>query len=115
MAGSSRAAQQPIVKLECYDEEQATEDELAMYNKVRNLFDDDSVDVYGSKLSSTVARVWGSMLDEVVVWGITKLMGESFKLHSQALVGYEDSIISGADATLPSMSTQSLTSMEPVF
>jgi hypothetical protein len=42
-------------------------------------------------------------------------MGESFKLHSQALVGYEDSIISGADATLPSMSTQSLTSMEPVF
>jgi hypothetical protein len=52
-----------------HDEEQATEDELAMYNKVRNLFDDDAVDVYGSKLSSTVARLWGSMLDEVVVWG----------------------------------------------
>lgn len=52
-----------------HDEEPATEEELAMYNKVRNLFDDDSVDIYDSKLSSTVARLWGSMLDEVVVWG----------------------------------------------
>jgi hypothetical protein len=52
-----------------HDEEQATEEELAMYNKLRNLFDDDSVDVYGAKLSSTVARLWGSMIDEVVVWG----------------------------------------------
>jgi hypothetical protein len=40
-----------------------------MYNKVRNLFDDDAVELYGDKLSSTVARVWGSMLDGVVVWG----------------------------------------------
>ena len=52
-----------------HDEEPATEEELAMYNKVRNLFDDDSIGIYGSKLSSTVARLWGSMLDEVVVWG----------------------------------------------
>ncbi len=52
-----------------HDEEPADEEELAMYNKVRNLFDDDSVDVYGSKLSSTVARLWGTMLEEVVVWG----------------------------------------------
>jgi len=52
-----------------HDDEPATEEELAMYNKIRNLFDDDSVDVYPSKLSSTVARLWGSMLDEVVVWG----------------------------------------------
>ena len=52
-----------------HDEEPATEEELAMYNKVRNLFDDDSIDIYESKLSSTVARIWGSMLDEVVVWG----------------------------------------------
>ena len=52
-----------------HDEEPATEEELAMYNKLRNLFDDDSVDIYGAKLSSTVARLWGSMLDEVVVWG----------------------------------------------
>jgi hypothetical protein len=52
-----------------HDEEPATQEELAMYNKLRNLFDDDSVDVFGSKLSSTVARLWGSMIDEVVVWG----------------------------------------------
>ena len=52
-----------------HDEEPANEEELAMYNKLRNLFDDDSVDVYGAKLSSTVARLWGSMIDEVVVWG----------------------------------------------
>jgi hypothetical protein len=52
-----------------HDEEPATEEELSMYNKLRNLFDDDSVDVYGSKLSATVARLWGSMIDEVVVWG----------------------------------------------
>ena len=52
-----------------HDEEPATEAELAMYNKVRNLLDDESGDVYSSKLSSTVARLWGSMLDDVVVWG----------------------------------------------
>lgn len=52
-----------------HDEEAASEEELAMYNKVRNLFDDDSMDLVASKLSSTVARLWGSMLDEVVVWG----------------------------------------------
>jgi hypothetical protein len=52
-----------------HDEEPATEEELAMYNKVRSLFDDDSVEIYDSKLSSTVARIWGGMLDEVVVWG----------------------------------------------
>ena len=52
-----------------HDEEPATDEEGAMYNKIRNLFDDDSVDPYDSKLSSTVARLWGSMLDEVVVWG----------------------------------------------
>jgi hypothetical protein len=52
-----------------HDEEPATEEEMAMYNKIRSLFDDDSVGLYESKLSSTVARVWGSMLDEVVVWG----------------------------------------------
>ncbi|KAI9765749.1 MAG: hypothetical protein M1840_007183 [Geoglossum simile] len=90
-----------------HDEEPATEEELTMYKKVRNLFDDDSVDIYGSKLSSTVARLWGSMLDEVVVWGITKLMGESFKLHSQALVGYEDAIASCSGASTPGMSTPS--------
>lgn len=52
-----------------HDEEPANEEELAMYNRLRNLFDADSVDEYGSKLSATVARLWGSMIDEVVVWG----------------------------------------------
>lgn len=52
-----------------HDEEPATTEELAMYTKLRNLFDDDSVDTYDRKLSATVARLWGSMIDEVVVWG----------------------------------------------
>ena len=115
-----------------HDDELATEEELAMYNKIRNLFDDDSVDVYGSKLSSTVARLWGSMLDEVVVWGyvvvychqcrgsisansvtsITKLMGESFKLHSLALVGYEEENASGSSASTPAISTQAPPELE---
>ena len=38
-------------------------------NKLRMLFDDDSYEVFGDKLSSTVVRLWGSMIDEVVVWG----------------------------------------------
>lgn len=44
-----------------------------------------------------------SMIDEVVVWGITKLMGEAFKLHSQALVGYEDAMSSHSGSPTPSM------------
>jgi hypothetical protein len=52
-----------------HDDEPATEEEMVMYNKFRELLDDDHVEIYGSKLSSTVARLWGSMLDEVVVWG----------------------------------------------
>lgn len=52
-----------------HDEEPATEEELALYHRVRSLFDADSSDTEDLKLSGTVARVWGSMLDEVVVWG----------------------------------------------
>ena len=52
-----------------HDEEQATEEELVMYNKVRQLLVKDLDDGYTSQLSSVVARLWGSMLDEVVVWG----------------------------------------------
>ncbi|KAG9234774.1 putative transcription factor TDA9 [Amylocarpus encephaloides] len=90
-----------------HDEEPATEEELAMYNKIGALFDADSVEDHGSnsKLSSTVARLWGSMLDEVVVWGITKLMGDSFRLHAQALVGYEDDM-EVSDVSTPSMISQ---------
>ncbi|KAK5951329.1 hypothetical protein OHC33_007747 [Knufia fluminis] len=76
-----------------HDDIEATEEEMQMYIKVRGLFDEDAVDANGSRLSSTVARVWGSMLDGgVVVWGISKTMGESFKLHSQALIGYVDEV-----------------------
>lgn len=52
-----------------HDDEPANDEEKAMYQKLRNLFDEDSVDGYNNKLSSTVARLWGSMIDEVVVWG----------------------------------------------
>ena len=52
-----------------HDEDPATEEEKAMYQKLRQLFDDDSIDGFNQKLSSTVARLWGSMIDEVVVWG----------------------------------------------
>ncbi|KAK0845474.1 hypothetical protein LTS02_015280 [Friedmanniomyces endolithicus] len=89
-----------------HDEEPANEEEKAMYQKLRNLFDDDSVDGYNNKLSSTVARLWGSMIDEVVVWGITKLMGESFKLHAQALTGYEDAMVAEAEQKLGSPTPQ---------
>jgi hypothetical protein len=33
-------------------------------------------------------------------------MGESFKLHSQALVGYEDDIMGESDVSTPSMISQ---------
>ncbi|KAI9039642.1 C2H2-type zinc finger protein [Aspergillus affinis] len=97
-----------------HDEEPATEAEVAIYNKVRNLFDDDAVDAFG-KLSSTVARVWGNILDGVVVWGITKLMGESFKLHSQALVGYEDSLRVSKDQPIHPMPTKTLASVGTAY
>ncbi|KAH6661661.1 hypothetical protein F5X68DRAFT_67984 [Plectosphaerella plurivora] len=89
-----------------HDEEPATEEELAMYNKVRRLFEKDLEEQYASQLSSFVARLWGSMLDEVVVWGITRLMGESFRLHSQALVGYVDDMEASSNVSTPSMISQ---------
>jgi len=52
-----------------HDEEPATEEELVMYNRVRQLFEKDLDDPYHSQLSSIVARLWSSILDEVVVWG----------------------------------------------
>jgi hypothetical protein len=52
-----------------HDEEPATEEELVMYNRIRQLFDKDLDESYVTHLSTVVARLWGSMLDEVVVWG----------------------------------------------
>ncbi|KAF3074233.1 hypothetical protein J3E69DRAFT_317627 [Trichoderma sp. SZMC 28015] len=88
-----------------HDEEPATPEEVAMYYKVRQLFVKDFDESIIANLSSVVARLWGSMLDEVVVWGITRLMGESFKLHSEALVGYVGDEAS-SNVSTPSMTSQ---------
>ncbi|KAI0804129.1 hypothetical protein GGR55DRAFT_699082 [Xylaria sp. FL0064] len=90
-----------------HDEEAATEEEMAMYHKVRLLFEKESDSTLNSpQLSGTVAHLWGSMLDEVVVWGITRLMGESFRLHSQALIGYVDDVEASSNVSTPSMISQ---------
>lgn len=89
-----------------HDEEPATDEESAMYARVRQLFAQDLEDQYNPQLSSVVARLWSSILDEVVVWGITRLMGESFRLHSQALVGYVDDIAPSPSVSTPSMTSQ---------
>ncbi|KAJ4162445.1 hypothetical protein NW754_013875 [Fusarium falciforme] len=77
-----------------------------MYNKIRQLLIKEIDENYMSQLSAVVARLWGSILDEVVVWGITRLMGESLKLHSQALVGYVDDPEASSNVSTPSMTSQ---------
>ncbi|KAF3770433.1 hypothetical protein M406DRAFT_325883 [Cryphonectria parasitica EP155] len=89
-----------------HDEEPATDEEMVMYNKIRKLFEKDLEQHYISQLGSIVARLWGSMLDEVVVWGMTRLMGESFRLHAQALCGYVDDIEMSSNVSTPSMTSQ---------
>ena len=39
----------------------------------------------------------------LIVHSITKLMGEAFKLHSQALVGYEDAMSERSGSASPSI------------
>ena len=58
-------------RVEHDDDEPASDEEWTLYHRVRQLFEDESdvTDAGGMKLSGTVARVWGGMLDEVVVWG----------------------------------------------
>lgn len=41
-----------------------------------------------------------------VFCSITRLMGESFKLHSQALVGYVDDPEASSNVSTPSMTSQ---------
>ncbi|KAL2123336.1 hypothetical protein VTJ04DRAFT_3791 [Mycothermus thermophilus] len=89
-----------------HDEEPATKEEMDMYSRIRQLFDKDLNESYVTHLSSVVARLWGSMLDEVVVWGITRLMGESFRLHSVALIGYVDDVTASSSVSTPSMTSQ---------
>lgn len=54
-----------------HDEESATQEEVDMYNKVRQLFKKETSTGYAPQLSSIVARLWGSTLNEVVVWGLS--------------------------------------------
>lgn len=99
-----------------HDGVQPTQAESDMYDKIRRLFEDETKDGNSKQLSATVARLWGSMIDEVVVWGyvtcivffrarltwfrsITKLMGESFKIHARALSGAEPSPVATSAAT----------------
>ena len=42
-------------------------------------------------------------------------MGESFKLHSQALVGYEDEIITDPASGMDNMPEQGLMTMEAAY
>jgi hypothetical protein len=37
---------------------------------------------------------------------ITRLMGESFQLHSQALIGYVDDVEASSNVSTPSMTSQ---------
>ncbi|KAF3015352.1 hypothetical protein E8E14_011177 [Neopestalotiopsis sp. 37M] len=89
-----------------HDEEPASEEEGAMYMKIRALFENDSENPLTSQLSSVVANLWGAILSEVVVWGITRLMGESFHLHAQALIGYVDDVEVSSNVSTPSMISQ---------
>lgn len=89
-----------------HDEEAASEEEGAMYMKIRSLFENEPENTHTSQLSSIVANLWGSMLSEVVVWGMTRLMGESFHLHAQALIGYVDDVEASSNVSTPSMISQ---------
>jgi len=42
-------------------------------------------------------------------------MGEAFKLHSQALIGYEDEITPAPEHNVPSMTTQNFGTMELAY
>lgn len=79
----------------------ADEEEQAMLMKLKTIFDDDSVEMYGSRMSAAVARIWGGMVDEVVVWGVTQLLGESFKLFAHSLAVEDDIGMSHSAASTP--------------
>jgi hypothetical protein len=63
-----------------HDEEPATQEEMAMYNKVRQLLVKEIDENYMSQLSAVVARLWGSILDEVVVWGYVLTVQRSLRI-----------------------------------
>ena len=83
-----------------HDDEEANETELSMYNKVRTLFEDEGLDVNG-RLGSVVARLWGDMLEEVVVWGYTFTPVMIYSMYA----GYDDAVASGSGSETPSASS----------
>lgn len=78
------------------DIEDDTPEELAMHQKIIKLFDSDMIANFNGRVSSLIARLWGSILDnqstsdKTTVWGFTKTMGQSFQIYSQSLIGYQD-------------------------
>jgi hypothetical protein len=95
-------------RVEHDDDEPASDEELDLYNKVRALFEDDdhrSATSGGSsggdhgdlKLSGTVARVWGGMLDEVVVWGYVFFLLGFIVGVVWAIFRFIDALENGAD------------------
>jgi hypothetical protein len=51
----------------------------------------------------------------IICFRITKLMGESFKLHAQALIGYEDSLRVAKDQPIHPMPTKTLASVGTAY
>jgi len=70
-------------------------------------------------LGVSIFHLWSRMLLNSANshCSITKLMGESFKLHAQALVGYEDSLVHNAakDQLLQPMPTKGLASVGTAY
>ncbi|KKA27367.1 hypothetical protein TD95_004924 [Thielaviopsis punctulata] len=83
-----------------------TAGEMAMYHRIRDLLERECSERHLTQLSAAVAHLWASMLDEVVVWGITRLVGEAFRLHSQALSGCVEEAEAGSCVSTPSMISQ---------
>lgn len=64
---------------------------------------------YGGEFASclpTVTYYISNKAANLFHHSITRLMGESFKLHSQALVGYVDDLEASSNVSTPSMISQ---------
>lgn len=61
--------------------------------------------LFGGKLISTAETK--PMIDETNMdCSITRLIGESFRLHAQALIGYIDDVEATSNVSTPSMTSQ---------
>jgi hypothetical protein len=54
-----------------HDDDEATEEEIAIYTKIKDMMaaDDPDDPSVSTKQSATLARLWGEMLDDMNVWG----------------------------------------------